>query len=67
MAGLRISGGKDVVECPRCGYRFSISYSRAFACSGCPTAALSCSYVKCPNCGHEFQLRGVGRGEYFTA
>jgi len=43
------------VKCPKCGFKFDISYSRAISCGGCPAASLgSCGYVKCPRCGHEF-------------
>ncbi len=48
---------KDLVTCPKCGSIFSISYSRAFSCGGCPSATFgSCGYVKCPKCGYEFPL-----------
>jgi len=57
VTSFKLKGGRDLVRCPRCGYEFSITYSRAFACSGCPVASLSCNYVKCPRCGHEFTLR----------
>jgi len=53
---MRIKGGKDLVSCPKCGSKFSVSYSRAFACSGCYRASLGCTYVKCPNCGYEFMV-----------
>ena len=55
---LRIRGRKDTVQCPKCGYAFSVSYSRAFACGGCYLASFSCEYVKCPNCGYEFTAKG---------
>ncbi len=48
------------VVCPRCGFRFALSYARVTACRGCPMSALSCEYVRCPRCGHEFP---VGRTE----
>ncbi|MEM0023719.1 MAG: hypothetical protein QW407_07450 [Thermofilaceae archaeon] len=54
---LRIRGRGDVVRCPQCGHRFSVSYSRAFACSGCYMASFSCEYVKCPACGYEFTTK----------
>jgi len=53
---IRIKGRRDLVKCPRCGHEFSISYSRAFACSGCYMASFSCEYVKCPECGYEFTV-----------
>lgn len=44
------------LRCPRCGYVFDISYSRAFACAGCPAATLgNCGYARCPRCGYEFR------------
>ena len=55
---LRIKANGDLVRCPKCGYRFSVSYSRAFACSGCYMASFKCDYVKCPNCGYEFMVEG---------
>jgi DNA-directed RNA polymerase subunit RPC12/RpoP len=46
---------KKQIECPKCKARFSISYARVFACSGCPSSATgSCGYIKCPECGFEF-------------
>ncbi|MCS7104792.1 MAG: phage terminase large subunit family protein [Thermofilaceae archaeon] len=51
---MRIRGRRDLVRCPQCGHEFSVSYSRAFACSGCYMASFSCDYIKCPECGHEF-------------
>jgi len=50
---MRTPGGKRLVTCPRCGFRFDLSYARAFACSGCPSL-VQCSMVKCPKCGYEF-------------
>ncbi|MCW3975844.1 MAG: hypothetical protein NWE86_06350 [Candidatus Bathyarchaeota archaeon] len=50
---------KNILTCPKCGSRFDISYSRAFACSGCPSASLgNCGLIKCPNCSHEFPKNG---------
>ena len=47
-----------IVTCPRCGFKFSISYARAYACTSCPVLIYDrrCSYVKCPRCNHEFLL-----------
>ncbi|MEM2850116.1 MAG: hypothetical protein QXI36_07580 [Candidatus Bathyarchaeia archaeon] len=46
-----------IFKCPQCGYRFSLSYARVTACSGCRYSILGeCGYVKCPKCGHEFQV-----------
>ncbi|MCS7386195.1 MAG: hypothetical protein NDF55_05595 [archaeon GB-1867-005] len=48
-------GGGRRITCPYCGFVFDLSYARAFACSGCPSATTgSCGYVKCPRCGKEF-------------
>ncbi|MEM4405429.1 MAG: hypothetical protein QXT73_05495 [Candidatus Methanomethylicaceae archaeon] len=44
--------------CPYCGSRFSLTYSRAFACSGCGQATFGdCGYAKCPKCGKEFKTK----------
>ncbi|MCD6542814.1 MAG: hypothetical protein J7K38_05810 [Thermoplasmata archaeon] len=46
-----------LLTCPKCGFRFSLSYGRAFACRGCPSSAIeSCGFAKCPRCGHEFPI-----------
>jgi len=51
-------GGEKLVKCPRCGFVFSLTYSRAVSCGGCSLAALgSCGYVRCPRCGHEFPVK----------
>jgi len=43
-----------ILKCPRCGFRFDPSYSRAISCSGCPMATFGdCGYIKCPRCGYE--------------
>ncbi|RLI12481.1 hypothetical protein DRO25_00050 [Candidatus Bathyarchaeota archaeon] len=47
---------KKILTCPKCGFKFDVSYARVFACSGCPSV-VSCSYVKCPKCGYEFPIR----------
>jgi len=50
-----LSKAKSIVVCPHCGFKFDVSYARAFACAGCDSAALgSCGLIKCPNCGKEF-------------
>lgn len=44
-----------LVECPNCGFKFDLTYSRAVACGGCSYATLGdCGYIRCPKCGHEF-------------
>jgi hypothetical protein len=47
---------KRILVCPKCGFRFDVSYARAFACGGCPSV-VSCAYVKCLKCGYEFPIR----------
>jgi len=43
------------ITCPKCGFTFDISYSRAVSCMGCPYATFgNCGYIRCPRCGHEF-------------
>jgi len=43
-----------LLKCPRCGFRFDVSYSRAVVCGGCPYVTFgNCNYVKCPRCGYE--------------
>ncbi|MCS7096916.1 MAG: hypothetical protein NZ926_00290 [Candidatus Methanomethylicia archaeon] len=45
------------LTCPKCKYKFDLTFSRTFSCSGCSYSVLgSCGYAKCPNCGHEFPL-----------
>ena len=46
---------KRILVCPRCGFRFDVSYARAFACRDCPSL-VSCGYVKCTKCGYEFPI-----------
>jgi len=46
-----------IVRCPKCGYAFSLSYSRALMCTGCHLSVMgNCGYAVCPNCGYEFPL-----------
>ncbi|MEM4657107.1 MAG: hypothetical protein QXX77_01635 [Candidatus Methanosuratincola sp.] len=50
----------DVLVCPNCGSRFSLMYSRTFACTGCSEVTFGrCGYAKCPKCGKEFKLSGL--------
>lgn len=44
------------MECPYCGFRFSLVYARAIACKGCPKAYYGCSKVRCAKCDHEFPI-----------
>ncbi len=46
---------RDIVQCPKCGFRFSKSYSRITSCKGCPQSAGQCGLIRCPKCSHEFQ------------
>ncbi|MHC1604663.1 MAG: hypothetical protein ACXQTP_01645 [Candidatus Methanofastidiosia archaeon] len=44
----------DIVCCPKCGFRFSKSYSRITSCRGCPQSISTCPMIKCPRCDNEF-------------
>jgi len=44
-------------KCPSCGFEFSITYARTFACRGCPEVMNSCPKVRCAKCDHEFYIR----------
>ncbi len=44
------------IECPACGFRFSLMYSRAIACQGCPESVLGCEMARCLRCDHEFSI-----------
>jgi DNA-directed RNA polymerase subunit RPC12/RpoP len=44
-------------KCPNCGFEFSITYARTFACRGCPQALNSCPKVRCAKCDHEFFIK----------
>lgn len=49
---------EKIVRCPKCGYEFSPSYSRAVACYNCSLSVLGdCGYLKCPRCGYEFPYK----------
>ncbi|MDH5437411.1 MAG: hypothetical protein OEX76_00745 [Candidatus Bathyarchaeota archaeon] len=50
-----MSKTKRIVNCPKCGFTFDITYGRSFACSGCPSL-VQCDMAKCPKCRHEFPL-----------
>lgn len=56
---------KKILVCPKCGFRFDVSYSRAFACRGCPSL-VSCDYVKCPKCDYEFPVQRAPLAKSFT-
>lgn len=48
------------MTCPRCGFRFSLTYARAIACQGCSEAVRGCPKVRCARCDHEFYLSEGG-------
>ena len=41
-------------KCPNCGFEFSITYARTFACRGCAEVMNNCPKVRCAKCDHEF-------------
>lgn len=43
--------------CPNCGFVFSITYARTFACRGCPEVMNSCPKVRCAKCDYEFYFK----------
>lgn len=43
--------------CPNCGFQFSITYARTFACRGCAEVMNNCPKVRCAKCDHEFFFR----------
>ncbi len=43
-------------ECPNCGFKFSMVYARAIACSGCSEVIKGCPKVRCAKCDHEFYI-----------
>ncbi|MHA1237977.1 MAG: hypothetical protein ACTSSJ_01805 [Candidatus Odinarchaeia archaeon] len=46
-----------ILTCPKCGFKFAISYGRVMACGSCPSIAMgNCKYSKCPKCGFEFPI-----------
>ncbi|MBP8685696.1 MAG: hypothetical protein KBH31_02415 [Methanomassiliicoccales archaeon] len=44
-------------KCPNCGFEFSITYARTFACRGCPEVMNNCPKVRCSKCDYEFYFR----------
>lgn len=48
-----------MITCPSCGRKFSLMYSRAIACWGCPNSVGPCPYVRCPYCDTEMRLEHV--------
>ena len=44
------------VKCPKCGFEFSLTYARTFACRGCAEALRNCPKVRCAKCDHEFYI-----------
>jgi uncharacterized C2H2 Zn-finger protein len=53
----KMTHGRNIIRCPKCGFTFDISYGRAFACGGC-ASVVQCGNAKCPKCGQEFPLPG---------
>jgi hypothetical protein len=50
---------RKTITCPQCGFVFSLTYARTFACRGCAQAVYSCPKVRCAKCDHEFPLRNM--------
>ncbi len=50
---------RKMIVCPRCGFEFSLMYSRAFACMGCRYSVSGCEAVRCPRCDLEFRMDEV--------
>ena len=44
------------MDCPYCGFSFSLVYARAVACRGCSKAYYGCSKVRCAKCDNEFPI-----------
>ena len=45
------------MKCPNCGFEFSLTYARSFACRGCPSSVGGCPKVRCAKCDYEFYIR----------
>ena len=45
------------LQCPRCGFEFSLVYARTFACQGCSEVTKGCPKVRCARCDMEFPLQ----------
>lgn len=45
------------MDCPYCGFSFSLVYARAVACRGCSKAYIGCTKVRCAKCDAEFPMR----------
>lgn len=45
-----------MITCPKCGTSFSLFYSRAKLCTGCPSSITGCENARCTNCDSEFPL-----------
>ncbi|MBO6084403.1 MAG: hypothetical protein J6U12_05080 [Candidatus Methanomethylophilaceae archaeon] len=50
------TGSVRKMDCPNCGFSFSLVYARAVACRGCSKAYYGCSKVRCARCDSEFPL-----------
>jgi hypothetical protein len=47
------------VKCPNCGFEFSLTYARTFACRGCAEAVRNCPKVRCAKCDTEFYMKDM--------
>lgn len=57
---------RSTIKCPKCGFVFSLTYARTFACRGCPQAVMSCPKVRCAKCDLEFPLREMSEvGDHY--
>ena len=50
---------QKTIKCPTCNFEFALTYSRAFACQGCPLSVSGCDYARCPRCDNEFKLHDL--------
>lgn len=48
-----------MITCPDCGTSFSLFYSRAKLCTGCPSSITGCEYARCTHCDSEFPLNNI--------
>jgi hypothetical protein len=60
-AGLdrRLLKTTELIECPRCGFKFRLMYARTFACAGCRLAVMGCDKVRCPKCDCHFPINAT--------
>ncbi|MBM5804916.1 MAG: hypothetical protein FJZ49_02455 [Candidatus Verstraetearchaeota archaeon] len=50
---------QKTIKCPNCNFEFALTYSRAFACQGCPLSVTGCEYARCPRCDSEFKIHDL--------